>query len=245
MEQSYQVRSIEELKAAADKELEETGNPSGPASMEYMEMLEQQRAMNPEADIGELETVSELWTPETSAEEVAHELEQEQSAEMEISVKAPTTKKKLKSKKDKEAEEQEEVGGKKRKLKSAGGDESAKKKKKTKKADKTEEAEEPVVDASLLSAIAPTTQEEEEDETNIMRRRIYHDLVAKGAFDVLRKNLITPHWAWRERDINWRHVDELSKGIVAEPFKTTKAPIVQPIEPKYAYVVYIIGTRML
>ena len=69
-----------------------------------------------------------------------------------------------------------------------------------------------------------------------MRRRIYLDLMAKGAFHILRKNLITPHWAWRERDINWRHVDELSKSIVSEPFKTTKPPIVQPIEAKYVKV---------
>ena len=71
VEETYQQQSIEELKAATDKEVADTGEESGPATMAYLDMLEQQRAMNPEAAIGELENVGELWTPQTSPDEVA------------------------------------------------------------------------------------------------------------------------------------------------------------------------------
>ena len=89
-----------------------------------------------------------------------------------------------------------------------------------------------MVDSELMAAIQPTAVEEEEDETNTMRRRIYHELMFKGSYQILRKNILSPHWAWRERDINWRHVDTLTKCIVDEPFKTSKPPIVQPIIPR-------------
>ena len=216
--ESYKQQSIEELKAAADKEYEETRDPEGPLQAKYMEMLEQQRIMNPEEALGELETVSELWTPETSPDEVAHALRAEQSAEAEKTEGAPKKKKKSKGgKRKKKAGSEEDV------------EESQAKKAKT---ISEPAAQVELVDAGLLSAIAPETQEQEEDETNKMRRRIYQELMHKGAFAIAIEKLMTPHWAWRERDLNWRHVDELTKGIVAEPFKTTKPPIVQPIEPK-------------
>ena len=135
-QETYVVRSLEELKALADKELNETGNPLGPAGVEYMEMLEQQRSMNPEADLGELDTVSELWQPETSPAEVAHAEQEEHEAEVEMSEEAKKKKKKP-SKKDTEKEEEEqekvEVVGKKRKKKSAGTQQGAAKTKKPKK----------------------------------------------------------------------------------------------------------------
>ena len=90
--------------------------------MAYLERLEQQRAMNPEEPIGELENVEELWTPQTQPQEVAEAQQEEATAEKEISGEKPKKKKATKRRKSKkDSDEEEEQGSEPKKSKKAGG----------------------------------------------------------------------------------------------------------------------------
>ena len=197
-QEPYRQRSIEELHAAAIFEQEQRGDSEGPAAQAYLDALENQAAMAPEATMIEEEARDKTYVPEKEKSEVGEESGETEDEDEKKKAKR-AKKAKIAKKKAEAAEEEEAPKTSKRKPRRGTA------------------AAVPKADSVLMEAIKKGDKDKEKNEGQEIRVHIQNNLMWPTSIKVPLDRLYTPHYMWRDRDITQRHVDRIKREIAKTP----------------------------